>query len=127
MELSEKQNKIIELVKQLNVVELNDLVKALELEFWVTAMQMVVSWWAWDWSADSKEEKSDLINVELTEIWQQKINVIKVIKDLLWLWLKEAKELVEKAPVVIKENSTPEDAENFKLKLTEVWAVVNFK
>lgn len=127
MELSKNAQKIMDLVKEMGAVELNQLVKALEEEFWVTAAAMVVAWgaaaagdaWAWAWS--------DFVNVELTEIGQQKIAVIKVVKETLNIDLKAAKELVEKAPVIVKEKVKFEEAEALKAKLQEVWSTVNFK
>ncbi len=127
MELSKNAQKIMDLVKEMGAVELNQLVKALEEEFWVTAAAMVVAWgaaaagdaWAWAWS--------DLVNLELTEIGQQKIAVIKVVKETLNIDLKAAKELVEKAPVIVKEKVKFEEAEALKAKLQEVWATINFK
>ena len=126
MELSKDAQKIMDLVKEMGAIELNQLVKALEEEFGVTAAAMVVAWWAaggdasaWAWS--------DTVNVELTEIGQQKIAVIKVVKETLNIDLKAAKELVEKAPVVVKEKVKFEEAETLKAKLQEAWATVNFK
>ena len=127
MELSKNAQKIMDLVKEMGAIELNQLVKALEEEFWVTAAAMVVAWgaagadagWAWAWS--------DTVNVELTEIGQQKIAVIKVVKETLNIDLKAAKELVEKAPVIVKEKVKFEEAEALKVKLQEAWATVNFK
>ena len=118
MELTKNQQQIIDLVKEMNAVELNGLVKALEEEFGVTAAAMVV---AGDAGA------SDAMNVELTDAGQQKIAVIKVVKEALGLDLKAAKELVEKAPVIIKENAKADEAEALKTKLTEAGATINFK
>lgn len=127
MELSKNWQKIMDLVKEMSAVELNDLVKAFEEEFGVTAAATVVASWApasdaaeWAWWNDSS-------NVELTEVWQQKINVIKVVKELMWLWLKEAKEMVEKAPVMLKENAKDDEIETFKTKLEEAGATVTVK
>lgn len=126
MELSKNAQKIMDLVKEMGAIELNQLVKALEEEFWVTAAAMVVAWWtaggdvaAWAWS--------DTVNVELTEIGQQKIAVIKVVKEVMNIDLKAAKELVEKAPVIVKEKVKFEEAEALKAKLQEAWATINFK
>ena len=66
-------------------------------------------------------------NIELTEVWGQKISVIKVVKELLGLWLKEAKDLVEKAPCIIKENAKDDEIEAFKAKLAEAGATVTVK
>jgi len=76
---------------------------------------------------DAGAAASDTVNVELTEIGQQKINVIKVVKELMGLGLKEAKDLVEKAPTILKEGVKSEEAEEIKAKLQEAGATVNFK
>ena len=127
MELSKNAQKIMDLVKDMSAVELNQLVKALEEEFGVSAAAMVVAGAAW-WSAsEGWSTASDIVNVELTDIGQQKIAVIKVVKETLNLWLKEAKELVEKAPTIVKEKVKFEEAEALKVKLQEAWATVSFK
>lgn len=126
MALSEKSQQIFDLVKQLSVVELAELVKSLEEEFWVSAAPVMVAWWAVAWWAVEAWEK-DSFNVELTEIGQQKIAVIKVVKEVLNIWLKEAKDLVEKAPTIIKENMKTEEAEAFKTKLEEAGAKITLK
>jgi large subunit ribosomal protein L7/L12 len=109
----------------MSAIELNELVKAMEEEFGVTAAATVVAAWATaDTSADAWDAAA---NVELTEIGGQKIAVIKVVKELLWLWLKEAKDLVEKAPVILKENAKDDEIESFKIKLQEVGATVTVK
>ena len=128
MELTKNQQQVIDLVKEMNAVELNGLVKALEEEFWVTAAAMVVAGGAGAAAgADAGAAASDSMNVELTEAGAQKIAVIKVVKEALGLDLKAAKELVEKAPVIIKENAKSDEAEALKTKLTEAGATVNFK
>lgn len=117
--------KIFDLVKNLSAVELSQLVKALEEEFGVSAAAAVVaSGWAW---AGDDDGGNDLVTVELTEVGQQKIGVIKVVKELLGLWLKEAKEIVEKAPTPVKEKITVEEAEEIKAKLEEAGATVSLK
>lgn len=129
IKLSEKAQQIMDLVKELTVVELADLVKALEEEFGVSAAAaapVVMAGWAgweagWEWGGDDK------VNVELTEIGQQKIAVIKTLKAELWIWLKDAKALVEKAPVVVKEKVNPDEAEGLKAKLEEAGATVTLK
>lgn len=128
MDLSKNAQKIMDLVKEMNAIELNQLVKALEEEFGVTAAAMVVAWWwASGWDAGWDAGWSDSVNLELTEIGQQKIAVIKVVKEMLNIDLKAAKDMVEKAPVIVKEKLKMEEAETFKTKLQEVWATVNFK
>ena len=128
MELTKNQQQVIDLVKEMSAVELNGLVKALEEEFGVTAAAMVVAGWAAGWAAAADAGAgSDSVNVELTEAGQQKIAVIKVVKEVLGIDLKAAKDLVEAAPKVVKENVKMEEAEALKAKLTEAWATVNFK
>ena len=128
MELTKNQQQVIDLVKEMNAVELNGLVKALEEEFGVTAAAMVVAGGAGAAAgADAGAAASDSMNVELTEAGAQKIAVIKVVKEALGLDLKSAKELVEKAPVIIKENAKSDEAEALKAKLTEAGATVTFK
>lgn len=122
MDLSKNVQKVFDLVKELTVVELNELVKSLEQEFWVSATPVMMAGWA---AAEAVEEgEKDSFNVELVEIGQQKIAVIKVVKEVLWIGLKEAKDLVEKAPTIVKENAKTDDAESFKNKLEEAWATV---
>ena len=127
MDLTKNQQQILDLVKEMNAVELNGLVKALEEEFGVTAAAMVVAGGAAAGAAAADAAASDAMNVELADAGQQKIAVIKVVKEVLGLDLKAAKELVEKAPVIIKENAKAEEAEALKIKLTEAGATVNFK
>lgn len=127
MELSKNAQKIMELVKEMSAIELNELVKAFEEEFGVSAAATVVAAWpaaGWDAGAAGWDAAA---NIELTEIGQQKINVIKVVKELLWLWLKEAKDLVEKAPVILKENAKDDEIEAFKIKLQEAGATVTVR
>ena len=127
MELTKNQQQILDLVKEMNAVELNGLVKALEEEFGVTAAAMAVAGGAAAGAGAADAGASDAMNVELTDAGQQKIAVIKVVKEVLGLDLKAAKELVEKAPVIIKENAKSDEAEALKAKLSEAGATVNFK
>ena len=127
MELTKNQQQILDLVKEMNAAELNGLVKALEEEFGVTAAAMVVAGGAAAGAGAADAGASDAMNVELTDAGQQKIAVIKVVKEVLGLDLKAAKELVEKAPVIIKENAKADEAEALKAKLSEAGATVNFK
>ena len=127
MDLTKNQQQVIDLVKEMSAVELNGLVKALEEEFGVTAAAMVVAGGAAGGAAADAGAGSDSVNVELTEAGQQKIAVIKVVKEALGIDLKAAKDLVEAAPKVIKENVKMEEAEALKAKLTEAGATVNFK
>ncbi len=125
MALSEKAQQVIDIIKELSLQEMNELVKAIEEEFGVSAAAMVVAGgWAGGWEEDWEK---DSFNIELAEVGQQKIAVIKAVKEILWVGLKEAKELVEKAPTIIKENVKSEEAEAIKAKLEEAGATVNLK
>lgn len=117
---------IIAAVKELSVLELNDLVKACEEEFGVSAAAgMVVAAGAAAGGA-AAEEKTEF-DVELTEVGAEKIKVIKVVREVTGLGLKEAKELVDGAPKVLKEGVAKDDAENCKAKLEEVGAKITLK
>ena len=116
---------IIEAVKELTVVELNDLVKAAEEEFGVSAAAGVAVVAAGG-EAGAAEEKSEF-DVELTEVGSEKIKVIKIVREITGLGLKEAKEAVDGAPKVLKEAVSKEDAEAMKAKLEEVGAKVTLK
>jgi len=112
----------------MSAVELNQLVKGLEEEFGVSAAAMVVAWGAAGGAADAGAAgNADSVNIELTDIGQQKIWVIKVVKELLGLGLKEAKDLVEKAPTVLKEKVKYEEAEGIKAKLEAEGATITLK
>lgn len=125
MELTKNQQQVIDLVKEMSAVELNGLVKALEEEFGVTAAAMVVAGGAAGGAAAADAgAAADSVNVELTEAGQQKIAVIKVVKEVLGIDLKAAKDLVEAAPKIIKENVKTEEAEALKAKLTDRKSVV---
>lgn len=125
MELSKNVQKVFDLVKDLTAVELNELVKSLEEEFGVSAAAtMMVAGGAAGWE---EAVARDTLNIELTEAGQQKIAVIKVVKELLNIDLKAAKELVEKAPTMVKENVKTEEAEVIKQKLEEQGAKVTLK
>ena len=115
----------IDAIKGMSVLELNDLVKACEEEFGVSAAAGVVVAAAGAGAAVA-EEKTEF-DVELTEVGAEKIKVIKVVRELTGLGLKEAKEAVEAAPKVIKEATTKEDAESIKAKLEEAGAKVTLK
>jgi len=118
---------IISAVKELSVLELNDLVKACEEEFGVSAAAgMVVAAGGAAAGGDAAEEKTEF-NVELTSIGSEKIKVIKVVREITGLGLKEAKEMVDNAPKIVKENASKDDAENCKAKLEEVGAKVTLK
>ena len=116
---------IIEAVEQLSVLELNDLVKACEEKFGVSAAAGVVV--AAAGPAAAAEEEKDSFDVEPTEIGPNKIKVIKVVREMTGLGLKEAKEAVEAAPKVLKEQVTKDEAEAAKKQLEEVGAKVTLK
>ena len=117
---------IIAAVKELSVLELNDLVKAAEEEFGVSASAGVVVAAAAGDGAAAGEEKSEF-NVELTEVGPNKVKVIKVVKDATGLGLKEAKEIVDGAPKVVKAGAAKAEAEDIKTKLEAEGAVVTLK
>lgn len=129
MDLSKNAQKVFDLVKELTAVELATLVKALEEEFGVTAASMVVAGGAVAGGGDDAGAGAakDTFDVELTEVGQQKIAVIKVVKELLNVSLPEAKEMVEKAPVMVKVGVKNDEAETFKIKLSDAGAVVTLK
>ena len=102
---------LIDAIKELSVLELNDLVKACEEEFGVSA---------------AAEEKTEF-DVELTEVGAEKVKVIKVVREVTGLGLKEAKDVVDGAPKVVKEGASKEEAEDIKKKLEEVGAKVTLK
>lgn len=116
---------IIEVIKGLSVLELNDLVKACEEEFGVSAAAGVVV--AAGAAAGAAAEEKTEFDVELTEAGANKVKVIKAVKDATGLGLKEAKEVVDGAPKVVKEGATKEEAEALKAQLEEVGAVVTLK
>ena len=117
---------IIEAIKGLSVLELNELVKACEEEFGVSAAAGVVVAAAGAGDAGAAEEK-DSFDVELTEVGAEKIKVIKVVREITGLGLKEAKELVEGAPKIVKEGADKASAEDVKKKLEEVGAKITLK
>ena len=118
------KEEIIEAVKAMTVVELADLVKAIEEEFGVSAVAAAAP--AAGAAAGAAEEKTSF-DVVLAEAGDQKIKVIKVVRDATGLGLKEAKELVDGAPKTVKEGASKEEAEEIKAKFAEVGAVVDLK
>ena len=116
---------IIEVIKGLSVLELNDLVKACEEEFGVSAAAGVVVA-AGAGAGEAAEEKTEF-DVELTEVGGQKVKVIKVVREITGLGLKEAKAVVDGAPKAIKEEVSKEEAEDIKKQLEEVGAKVTVK
>ena len=121
----EKIEKLIEEIDSLTVVELNDLVKAIEEKYGVSAVAAAAPAAAGA-AGEAAEEKSSF-DVVLTEAGDQKIKVIKVVRDATGLGLKEAKELVDGAPKTVKEGVSKDEAEDLKAKFTEVGAVVELK
>jgi large subunit ribosomal protein L7/L12 len=127
---SEKVQKLIEEIKTLTVLELSEMVKALEEEFGVTAAAPVAVAAApvagAQSAAPAAEEKTEF-NVILADAGSDKIKVIKVVREITGLGLKEAKDLVDSAPKPIKENVSKDEAEQIKKKLEEVGAKVELK
>ena len=113
---------IIAEIKEATILELNDLVKAIEEEFGVTAAAPVAVA-----AAGPVEEAKDSFDVELTSVGDKKVGVIKVVREITGLGLKEAKELVDDAPAVVKEGVATEEAEEIKAKLEEAGASVTLK
>ena len=117
---------IIDAIKELTVLELNDLVKACEEEFGVSAAAGVVVAAAAGDGATAAEEKTEF-DVELTEVGPNKVKVIKVVREATGLGLKEAKDLVDSAPKVLKEGASKEEADDIKAKLEAEGAKVTLK
>ena len=114
---------IIAEIKEATIIELNDLVKAIEEEFGVTAAAPVAAAAA----GGAAEEEQTEFDVELTSAGASKIKVIKAVREITGLGLKEAKEVVDNAPRVVKEGVSKEEAEELKAKLEEVGAGVEIK
>ena len=123
---SEKTTQILDLVKELTILELADLVKALEEEFGVSAAPVAVAGAAAPAAAAAAEEKTEF-DVILKAAGASKLNVIKVVREITGLGLKEAKDLVEGAPKAIKEGVSKEESEDLKAKLTAAGAEVEIK
>lgn len=119
---------IITAIEEMSVLELSELVKELEDKFGVSAAApvMAVAAGAAPAAAAAEEEKSEF-NVELTEFGAKKLDVIKVVREITGLGLKEAKELVDGAPKMVKEGVAKEEAEEMKKKLEEAGAKVTLK
>ena len=119
--------KMIEDVKSMTVVELNELVKALEEEFGVSAAAMAVAAPAAGGAAAPAAEEKSEFTIHLAEVGANKIAVIKVVREVTGLGLAEAKAVVDKAPSVVKENVAKEQAEAFKKQFEEAGAKVELK
>ena len=122
----EKIEKLIEEIDALTVVELADLVKAIEEKYGVSAVAAAAPAAGGAAAGEAAAEKSSY-DVVLTEAGDQKIKVIKVVRDATGLGLKEAKDLVDGAPKTVKENVSKEEAEDLKAKFTEVGAVIELQ
>ena len=117
---------LIDAIKELTVLELNDLVKACEEEFGVSAAAGVVVAAAGGAAGEAAEEK-DEFDVELTEVGPNKVKVIKVVREVTGLGLKEAKEVVDGAPKMLKEGASKAEAEDIKTKIEAEGAKVTLK
>lgn len=115
-------DKIIEALKGASILELNDLVKAIEDEFGVSAAAPVAAAGAGAGAAEKTE-----FDVELTDVGQEKVKVIKVVRDITGLGLKDSKDLVDGAPKNVKEAVSEDEANDIKAKLEEVGATVTVK
>jgi large subunit ribosomal protein L7/L12 len=120
-------DEFIAAIKELSVMELNDLVKACEEEFGVSAAAGVVVAAAGAGAGAGAAEEKDEFDVELTEVGANKVKVIKVVRELTGLGLKEAKEVVDGAPKMVKEGADKATADDIKAKLEEVGAKVTLK
>ena len=127
MELTKNAAKVLELIKELSLIEMNSLVKAMEEEFGVSAAAGVMVAGAAAGGDAGAGADNDSVSVELSDAGQQKIAVIKVVKEILNVDLKAAKDLVEKAPTMVKEGVKAEEAEAIKAKLEEAGAKVNLR
>jgi large subunit ribosomal protein L7/L12 len=125
-----KVQEALEIIKGMTVLELADLVKAFETEFGVSAAAPVamgpMAGQVGAAAAEAEEEQTEF-NVVLAAVGDKKIQVIKVVRELVGLGLKEAKEMVDGAPSVVKEKVSKEEAESIKAKLTEVGATIEIK
>lgn len=124
VEVPEKFKTLVEQVEKLSIMELSELVKVLEAKFGVSAAAPMMM--AGGSSAAAAEEKTEF-NVELTETGANKINVIKAVREVTGLGLKEAKDIVDAAPKMVKENMPKAEAEALKKKLEEAGAKVTLK
>ena len=123
---SEKITNILEEIKSLTILELNDLVKAVEEEFGVSAAAPVGVVAAAGAAAPAAEEKTEF-DVILASFGANKLNVIKAVREITGLGLKDAKDLVEGAPKTVKEGGSKDEAEKIKAALTEAGATVEVK
>lgn len=124
VEVPAKFKKLVAEIEEMTVLELSELVKVFEKKFGVSAAAVAVAGPA---AAGAADEGKSTVNVELTDAGAAKIQVIKVVKEALGLGLKEAKDLVDGAPNLLKENASKEDAEDLKKKIEEAGGKVTFK
>jgi large subunit ribosomal protein L7/L12 len=124
VEVPAKFKSIVEDIEKMTVLELSELVKVFEKKFGVSAAAVAVAGPA---AAGAADEGKSTVNVELTDGGATKIQVIKVVKEALGLGLKEAKDLVDGAPNMLKENASKEDAEDLKKKIEDAGGKVTFK
>ena len=125
MEISAKFKDIIEKVEAMSVLELSDLVKVLEEKFGVSAQAQAVA--AAPATGGAAVEAKSSFNIELKEAGAQKIQVIKVLREALGLGLKDAKDMTDKAPIMVKEGAEKKTADELKAKLEAAGAVVTLK
>lgn len=125
--MSENITKLIEEIKELKVLELNELVKALEEEFGVSAAAFAVAAPAAGGAAGGAAEEKSEFDVVMTSFGDKKLDVIKAVRAITGLGLKEAKEMVEGVPAKVKEGASKEDAEEVKKQLEEAGATVELK
>lgn len=126
--MNEKFKNIVEQIEKLSVIELSELVKVFEEKFGVSAQAVVAASVQSGAAATGEEaEEKSSFNVELKSTGEQKIQVIKVLREVLGLGLKEAKDLTDKAPIIVKEGMDKKAADELKEKLTTAGAVVELK
>ncbi len=124
VEVPKKFKSLVDSIETMSVLELHELVKLLEKKFGVSAAAVAV---AAPGAADGEESEKDSFTVELKSVGESKIGVIKAIKEILGLGLKEAKDMTESAPVVLKEGVKKEEAEEMKAKIEEAGGTVELK
>ncbi len=127
VEVPAKFQSLVAEIEKLSVIDLAELVKVLEEKFGVSAAAPVMMAAAGAPAAAAAEEEKSSFNVELTESGATKINVIKALREVTTLGLKEAKDMVDGAPKIVKEGATKEEAETIKKKLEEAGAKVTLK
>lgn len=127
MEIPTKFKEIIEKIETMSVLDLSELVKVLEEKFGVSAQQVAVAAPSAGGAAGAEVEEKSSFNIELKDAGAQKIQVIKVLREALGLGLKEAKDITDKAPILVKEGVDKKTADDLKAKLETAGAVVALK